>query len=98
MDVSEKKGELRILSRWVKCLSLGESAKILFYKKQRGGKPPLFVQDWSSPADQEMVFNKKISRTNEGKHKYFFIASAEVKMVSIYLSSVLILEFRPSTS
>ena len=31
-------------------------------------------------------------------HKYFFLASAEVKMVSIYLSSVLILEFRPSTS
>ena len=34
----KKKGELRILSRWVKCLSLGESAKILFYKKQRGGE------------------------------------------------------------
>ena len=81
-------------------MSLGESAKILFYKKQRGGENLLCLFKTDQALLTKRWYSTKRSTAQmKGKaHKYFFLAAAEVKMVSIYLSSVLILKFRPSTS
>ena len=80
-------------------MSLGESAKILFYKKQRGENLLCLFKTDQALLTKRWYSTKRSTAQIKGKaHKYFFLASAEVKMVSIYLSSVLILKFRPSTS